>query len=119
MNKPARFGEGTVMLSRVFEAPGALVWKARTDPNLMAQGIFREAVVPERLVFSSIAIDNESNHLLEGEAAITLTENGGKTTLTLQSDAVGRVPIATQMLVGMEAGWTQSTEKVEDHLDAA
>ena len=74
--------------------------------------------MPERLVFSNIAIDNEGNHPLEGEATITLTENGGKTTHTLQSYAVGRVPIATQMLVGMEAGWTQSIEKVEDLLDA-
>ena len=37
MNKPAKFGEGTVTLLRVFDAPRELVWKAWTDPKMMAQ----------------------------------------------------------------------------------
>lgn len=37
MNKPATFGEGTVSLTRVFDAPRDLVWKAWTDPKMMAQ----------------------------------------------------------------------------------
>src|SRR5439155_6676281 len=35
--KRASYGEATVTLTRVFEAPRALVWKAWTDPEVMAQ----------------------------------------------------------------------------------
>jgi len=76
------------------------------------KGVFREVTPPERLVFSNIAIDNDGNHLLEGETVVTLTEAGGKTTLTVTSHMVGLVPIAPQMLAGMEAGWTQSIDKL-------
>jgi|SoiMetStandDraft_2_1073263.scaffolds.fasta_scaffold33321_3 uncharacterized protein YndB with AHSA1/START domain len=150
MNKPAKFGEGTVTISRVFDAPRALIWKAWTDPKTMAQwfgprgftnpvceldvrvggklrivmrgpdgrdypmkGEFREVIAPERLVFSNVATDNDGNHLLEGETAVTFAEKDGKTTLTMKAYAVGLVPIAPQMLAGMEAGWTQSIDKLE------
>jgi uncharacterized protein YndB with AHSA1/START domain len=148
--KPATYGQGTVRLTRVFDAPGALVWQAWTDPRMMAQwfgprgftasvpeldvrvggtlrivmhgpdgndypmkGVFREVVPPERLVFSNIAVDQDGNHLLEGETIVTFAEHGGKTTLTLKTHAVGRVPIAPQMLAGMEAGWSQSLDKLQ------
>jgi len=147
----SQFGEGAVEITRVFDAPRALVWQAWTDPKMMAQwfgprhftnpvceldvrkggslrivmrgpdgndypmtGVFREVVKPERLVFSSVAIDKDGNHLLEGETIVTFTEHAGKTTLTLNSHAVGLVPIARQMLAGMQAGWTQSIDKLEE-----
>jgi uncharacterized protein YndB with AHSA1/START domain len=80
------------------------------------KGTFRELKAPERLVFTNIAIDNDGNHLLEGETTVTLTEAGGKTTMTMKSHAVGLVPIAPQMLAGMEAGWTQSIDKMQEML---
>jgi uncharacterized protein YndB with AHSA1/START domain len=146
----SNFGEGTVAIKRVFAAPRALVWKAWTDPAMMAQwfgprgftstvpefdlraggalrivmhgfggdypmkGVFLEVAPPERLVYSNIATDKDGNHLLEGETTVILTESGGKTTLTLTSHAVGLVPYAPQMLAGMEAGWTQSIDKLEE-----
>src|SRR5665647_2544013 len=131
------FGEGKIAITRVFDAPRALVWQAWTDPKMMAQwfgprgftssvpeldlriggalrivmhgpdgndypmkGVFLDVAPPERLVFSNIAIDKDGNHLLEGETTVTLTERDGKTTLTLATHAVGRVPIAPQMLAG-------------------
>ena len=83
------------------------------------KGTFREVVAPERLVFSNVAIDNEGKHLLEGVTTVTFKEQGGKTTMTLHTHAVGRVPIARQMLAGMEAGWTQSIDKLEELLEDA
>jgi uncharacterized protein YndB with AHSA1/START domain len=151
--KKAPYGERTVTLTRVFEAPRALVWKAWTDPKMMAQwfgprgftnpvceldvrvggslrivmrgpdgndypmkGIFREVLAPERLVFTNIATDKDGNHLLEGETAVTFSEKDGKTTLTLKAHAAGLVPFAPNMLAGMEAGWTQSIDKLEEFL---
>ncbi len=148
-NAPPKFGEGRIDISRVFDAPRALVWKAWTDPKMMAQwfgprgftssvpeldvqvggalrivmhgpdgndypmrGEFLEVTPPARLVFTNIAIDGDGNHLLEGETTVTLTEQNGKTTLRVVSHAVGKVPMAPQMLAGMEAGWTQSIDKL-------
>jgi uncharacterized protein YndB with AHSA1/START domain len=78
------------------------------------KGVFLEVVAPEKLVFSTVALDNDGNHLLEGETSVTLTEKGGKTTMTLKSHAVGCVLIAPQMLAGMNAGWTQSIDKLAE-----
>ena len=80
------------------------------------KGVFLEVVAPERLVFTNIALDHDGNHLLEGETTVTFTEQGGKTTLTLHTRAVGRVPMAPQMLAGMNAGWTQSIDKLGELL---
>jgi uncharacterized protein YndB with AHSA1/START domain len=150
------YGKASVTLTRTFDAPRTLVWKAWTDPKMMAQwfgprgftnpvceldvrvggslrivmrgpdgndypmkGEFREVVAPERLVFSSIATDNQGKHLLEGETTVTFAEKDGKTILTVKSHAVGLVPIAPQMLAGMEAGWTQSIDKLETLLGGA
>ena len=155
MSKPTNFGEGTVTLTRVFDAPRALVWRAWTDPKMLAQwfgprgftssvpesdvrvggglrivmhgpdgndhpmkGVFREVRPPDQLVFTNVAVDKDGNHLLEGETTVTLTEKSGKTTLTLKTYAVGKVPIAPQMLAGMEAGWTQSIDKLEELVKA-
>ncbi len=80
------------------------------------KGLFREVVPLERLAFSNIAIDIDGNHLLEGETPVTLTAQGGKTTMVLKSHTVGLVPISTQMLAGMEAGRTQSIDKMGELL---
>jgi uncharacterized protein YndB with AHSA1/START domain len=150
MTAAGQYGERTVVISRVLDAPRALVWQAWTDPAMLAQwfgpkgftnpvceldarvggalrivmraldgaeypmeGAFREVVPPARLVFSKIAVDEDGNRLLEGETSVTFAEHDGKTTLTLTTHAVGLVPIAQQMLAGMEAGWTQSIDKLE------
>lgn len=155
MNSKTTYGEGTVSITRVFDAPRELVWRAWTDPKMMAQwfgprgftssvpeldvrvggglrivmhgpdgndypmkGVFREVTPPQRLVFSNIAVDNDGNRLLEGETTVTFSEQGGKTTLVVKSHAVGKVPLAPQMLSGMEAGWTQSIDKLGELLSS-
>jgi uncharacterized protein YndB with AHSA1/START domain len=138
-----------VTLTRVFDAPRALVWKAWTDPKQMAQwwgphhftnprceldvrpggaihidmrapdgtvypmgGHFDEIVPQERLVFTAVAQDNDGNALLESVTTVTFAEEGGKTRITVHANAVGLAPVAVQMLAGMEAGWTQSLERL-------
>jgi uncharacterized protein YndB with AHSA1/START domain len=76
-------------------------------------GVFREIVEPERLVFTTAVDDANGNRLLEGLTTVSFAEHGGKTTLTLQTRAVGFVAIAARMLEGMEAGWTQSLERLD------
>jgi uncharacterized protein YndB with AHSA1/START domain len=149
--KTAAYGERTVTLTRVFDAPRELVWRAWTDPKHMAHWFgprgftssvpelnvraggalrivmhgpdgndypaaceFREFVAPERLVFINNAVDKDGKILLEGLTTVTFAEKGGKTTMTLHTRAVGRVPIAKQMLAGMQVGWTQTIDKLEE-----
>jgi uncharacterized protein YndB with AHSA1/START domain len=76
-------------------------------------GVFREIVEPERLVFTTAVDDANGNRLIEGHTTVTFAEHGGRTTLTLQTRAVGFTDVAAQMLAGMEAGWTQSLERLE------
>ena len=52
-------------------------------------------------------------------STVTLAEADGKTKLTVHTKMVGLAPIAAQMLEGMEAGWTQSLERLRDLAEAA
>jgi uncharacterized protein YndB with AHSA1/START domain len=83
------------------------------------KGVFREVLESERLVFTNIAIDKAGKHLLEGETTVTFAESNTRTTLVLRTHAVGFVPIAPQMLAGMEAGWMQSIDKLEQLVTAS
>ena len=149
----SEFGEGSVSIRRTFAAPRALVWRAWTDPKMMAQwfgprmfttpvceldvrvggalrivmrgpdgsdypmkGVFTEVVPQERLVFTNSPLDQDGNHLMEGETRVIFTEAGGKTEMVMTSHMVGLVPIAKQMLAGMEAGWTQTIDKLGEVL---
>jgi len=144
------FAERELTITRVFNAPREVVFKAWTDPKQLAEwwgpkgftnpvcevdpkpggalkivmrapdgaeypmkGVFREIVPPSRLVFTNIAVDKDGNHIIEGLTTVTFAEEGGKTKLTLQTRGVAVVDYAAAYLNGMEAGWTQSLEKLE------
>jgi uncharacterized protein YndB with AHSA1/START domain len=77
-------------------------------------GTFREITPPQRLVFEAVAEDHDGNALLRSLTTVTFADEGGKTRLTVHADAVGLSPLAPQMLAGMEAGWTQSLEKLAE-----
>ena len=152
----AEFGEGSVTIRRLFDAPRALVWRAWTEPKMMAQwfgprmfttpvceldvrvggrlrivmrgpdgseypmkGIFTEVVPEERLVFTSIPTDQDGNHLMEGVTRVTFAAVGDKTEMVMTAHMVGLAPIAKQMLAGMEAGWTQTIDRLEEVVGAS
>jgi uncharacterized protein YndB with AHSA1/START domain len=77
------------------------------------QGVIREIVPPERLVFTNIATDADGRHLLEGMTTVTFADEGGKTKLTLRTRAVAVVEAAAAHLQGMEIGWTQSIDRLQ------
>jgi uncharacterized protein YndB with AHSA1/START domain len=110
-----------VVFTRTFDAPRERVFKAWTDPKLMAQwwgphgftnpvcdmdvrpggailihmqapdgtvfpmkGVFHEVVEPERLVFTSSALEYEASvPQLEGITTAFFTEQDGKTQVTV------------------------------------
>jgi uncharacterized protein YndB with AHSA1/START domain len=145
--------ERELTITRVFDAPRELVFKAWTDAKHLAQwwgpkgftnpvcdmdarvggllrmhmrapdgtvypmkGQIRELVAPERLVFANIAVDAAGRHLLEGLTTVTFIDEGGKTKMTLHTKAVAVVEDAAAYLQGMEAGWTQSIDKLQAFL---
>ena len=76
-------------------------------------GTVLEVVDGERLVFTSVAEDHDGDTLIEGHTIVTFEDLGAKTKITIQARATAIVPIAVDMLKGMEAGWTGSLEKLD------
>jgi uncharacterized protein YndB with AHSA1/START domain len=91
-----------------------IVMRAPDGAEYPMKGVFQEVVESERLVFTNIAVDHQGDHLLEGLTTVTFTDHDGKTKLTVQTGAVAMVAHAAQYLEGMESGWTQSLERLEE-----
>ncbi len=140
-------------LTRVFDAPRELVFKAWTDPQLLAQwwgphyftnpvvevdarpggsiyivmrgpdgvdypmnGIFQEIVPPERLSFTSNALDANGLPFLENLNKVTFIDQGEKTEVRLEVVVLRATDAAAEPLKGMEAGWSQSLEMLAETL---
>ena len=76
-------------------------------------GTVVELDAPKKLVFSSTAII-DGKPILEHTATMTLEEEGEKTKMTLHIQVTRVTPEAAGPLMGMEAGWTQSIDKLEE-----
>ena len=143
-----------LVITRVFEAPRALVWQVWTDPRHIARwwgphgftspvcewdlrpggalridmtgpdgvvspckGVFHEIEAPERLVFTTRALeDGDGNAGLEVLNTVTFADWGDKTQLTLRAVVVTATPDAASARDGMEDGWTQTLERLAAHL---
>jgi uncharacterized protein YndB with AHSA1/START domain len=80
-------------------------------------GTYREVIDPERLVFTSGALDPHGNPLFELLNTVTFTdEPDGKTKLTLTTHLLSVTEEARHYLNGHKAGWTQSLERFEDYI---
>ena len=144
-----------LVLTRIFDAPRELVFKAWTDPKIVAQwwgphrftnpvceldarpggairihmrgpdgtvypmtGTYQEIVEPERIVFTSAALDAAGNPMFELLTTVPFAEEGGKTKQILRTRVIKSTPEAPRYLAGMEAGWTQSLERLTAYLAA-
>ncbi len=142
-----------LVMTRVFDAPRELVFRAWTDTRHVAQwwgpkgftnpvcemdaraggalrihmrapdgmvypmkGVFQEVVEPQRLVFVASALDANDNSMFDVLTTVTFAEQHEKTKLTLQLRVIKATAMAPQYLKGMEMGWTQSLDKLGDHL---
>jgi uncharacterized protein YndB with AHSA1/START domain len=142
-----------LVITRVFDAPRALVFKAWTEARHVAQwwgpkgftnpvcemdvraggelrihmrapdgvvypmtGVFKEVVAPERLVFVSSALDGDGKSMFDVLNTVLFAEQRGKTTLTLQARVITTTVQAPQYLKGMEMGWMQSLDRLEEKL---
>jgi uncharacterized protein YndB with AHSA1/START domain len=147
--------ERELVITRIIDAPRALVFRAWTGPKHVAQwwgphgftnpvceldvrpggairidmcgpdgtlypmsGTYREVVEPGRLVFTSGALDEKGNPLFEVLSTVTFAGQGGGTALTLRARVVKATAGAAPYLAGMEAGWTQTLERLEAYVAA-
>jgi uncharacterized protein YndB with AHSA1/START domain len=79
-------------------------------------GRFEEILEPERLVFVSSALDKNGDSIFDVLTSVIFAEQGGKTTLTMQARVIKTTALAPQYIKGMEAGWTQSLDRLGDHV---
>ena len=95
--------------------PGKTIYVVMRGPNGVDYpmgGEFREVTPPERLVFTSGAMDGTKKLLFEFLHTVTLTERDGTTTLTIRSRVIKTTPEAGKYIGGFEAGMTQSLERL-------
>ncbi len=79
-------------------------------------GVFHEVVEPERLVFSSSALDKNGEPLFDVLNTVTFAEEGGKTKLTLHV-VVSKVQAeAAPHLAGMEEGWNMTLDRLAEEV---
>ena len=78
-------------------------------------GIFHEIKPHDRIVFSSFVDMPDGMRVLEGHNTVTFEEQHGRTTVTVHARAEGYVDFTTRMLAGMEAGWSQSLDRLASH----
>jgi len=79
-------------------------------------GVYQEVVEPERIVFTSAALDEKGHPMFEVLTTVTFAEQGGKTKQILRARVIRRTAQAAPYLAGMEAGWTQSLERLAESL---
>jgi len=79
-------------------------------------GVYQEVVEPERIVFTSAALDAAGKPMFELLTTVTFGEQGGKTKQILRARVIKSTAQAAPYLAGMEAGWTQSLERLTAYL---
>jgi len=143
-----------IVITRVFDAPRELVWKAWTDPKRLAQwwgprgftnprcevdvrpggviridmrapngaiypmsGVYREIVAPERLVYTSGALDQEEKLIFEFHHTVVFEDQKGKTLMTMKTHLLNATPAAAAYTGGFKAGMSQSLERLAKLLE--
>src|SRR6266481_2433808 len=106
--------------------PGGLIRIDMRGPDgttYPMKGVFQEIREPERLVFTSTALEDEHGKpLLEILNTVTFDDFKGITKLTLHARLVTKhfklTPQVDSALSGMEQGWSESLYRLADEVDS-
>jgi uncharacterized protein YndB with AHSA1/START domain len=83
------------------------------DMDMPMKGEFVEVIAPERLVFTSSAMeDSAGNAQLEVHNTVTFERYQDKTSITVRAIVIHSTAAVAGAIAGMEQGWTQSLEKL-------
>jgi uncharacterized protein YndB with AHSA1/START domain len=95
--------------------PGGRIYIEMKGPDgtlYPMDGEFHEIVAPGKLVFTSAALDKNNKRLFEVRNTVTLTEENGKTKLSLHVKVSNIRSEGEHFLKGMNEGWSQSIERL-------
>jgi len=77
--------------------------------------VFDEVIELERIVWTG-SVDHDGNVSFAVRQVMTFADRGGKTEVTIQAFVLRSTPESAGALGGMEQGWSQSLDKLEDAL---
>jgi uncharacterized protein YndB with AHSA1/START domain len=107
----------TTISGRTDVHPGGVWSRSMRAPDgsvIRKHGVYREIVMPERLVFTYVTDDPAGNPGPETLVTVTFTDLGSKTRLTLHQ-------VGFESVLAREAhdgGWTSCLERLAEHLSA-
>jgi len=78
-------------------------------------GVYHEIVPHERIAFTTFVDMPDGGRIIESLNTVSFEESSGKTKVILHARAGGFSDFAPRMLLGMEAGWSQSLDKLAAH----
>lgn len=90
-----------------------IVMRAPDGTEYPCQGVYQAIEPDQRLVFTNIPTDAAGNPILDGLTTVLFEAAAGKTKLTVRTGATAVVAYAAGFLEGMEAGWTQSLDRLD------
>jgi uncharacterized protein YndB with AHSA1/START domain len=79
------------------------------------EAVYDDVVAPERLAWTS-DVEHDGNVSFQLRQVATFAERDGKTEMRLEAFIVRATPESDEALGGMEQGWTQSFDKLDDLL---
>jgi uncharacterized protein YndB with AHSA1/START domain len=90
-----------------------LTMNAANGLIIPTKGVFQEIVQNEKLVFTTSSFEDErGNAQLEVLNTVTLTEENGRTKLTLHALVLKSTPAVAGSLAGMKEGWNSSLDRL-------
>jgi uncharacterized protein YndB with AHSA1/START domain len=110
---PAGF---TNPVCRADAKPGGKIYIEMTSPDgtvYPMNGMFKEIIKPEKIVFISGALDGHGNQIFEVLNTVTFVNENGKTKLTLHAVVDDVSDVAIPYIDGMNQGWNQSIDRLE------
>lgn len=91
-----------------------IVFRAPDGVEFTNKGTYTTFEPPARLAFTGVVLDSAGTAVLEGTTTVTFEPEGAGTKQTVQTRAIARVPNASAMLAGMEPGWNESLERLNE-----
>jgi uncharacterized protein YndB with AHSA1/START domain/ketosteroid isomerase-like protein len=98
--------------------PGGKILIHMRGPDGNAQpmgGVYHDIVPHERIAFTTFVEMPDGSRIIESLNTVSFEESSGKTKVILHARAGGFSDFAPRMLLGMEAGWSQSLDKLAAH----
>ncbi len=108
---PRRFALASCEIDFRPGGPYRMVMRGPDGADYPFHGVYREIAPPSRIVFSAVIDAAAGNAVL---TTVTFDEEGGKTRVTVRQT----IPALEQAARGQRQGWTESLERLAEHLAA-